>query len=41
MTTPSGERRTAVNIHVGPQSHDQFVPPPAAVVTEEPGFGGY
>lgn len=40
-TTPSGERRTAVNIHVGPQSHDQFVPPPAAVVTEEPGFGGY
>ena len=40
-TTPSGERRTAVNIRVGPQSHDQFVPPPGAVVTEEAGFGGY
>jgi hypothetical protein len=39
-TTPSGERRTAVNIHLGPQSQDQFVPPPTAVVTEEPGFGG-
>ncbi|HTM24586.1 MAG TPA: hypothetical protein VL225_05280 [Vicinamibacterales bacterium] len=41
MTTPSGERRTAVNIHLGPQPHDQFAPPPGAIVTEEPGFGGY
>ena len=40
-TTPSGERRAAVNIQIGRQSHDQFVPPPGAVVTEQPGFGGY
>jgi hypothetical protein len=41
LNTPSGERRTAVNIRIGPQPHEQFLPPPGAVVTEEPGFGGY
>ena len=39
--TPTGERRTAVNIRVGPQPHEQFLPPAGAAVTEEPGFGGY
>jgi hypothetical protein len=38
---PSGERRTAVNIRVGPQTHEQFLPPPGAAVTEQPGFGGF
>ena len=41
FTTPSGERRQAVNIRTGAQDHDQFLPPAAAVVTQEPGFGGY
>ena len=41
INTPSGERRTAVNIRIAPQPHEQFLPPPGAVVTEEPGFGGY
>lgn len=39
--TPTGERRTAVNIRIGPQPHEQFLPPPGASVAEEPGFGGY
>jgi hypothetical protein len=39
--TPNGEHRSAVNIKVGPQEHDQFVPPPGALVTEQPGFGGF
>jgi hypothetical protein len=39
--TLTGERRTATNIHVGPQSHDQFLPPPGAIVTEQPGYGGF
>lgn len=41
ITTFSGERRTAVNIRLGEQPHDQFLPPPGAVVTEQPGYGGY
>jgi hypothetical protein len=41
FSIPSGERRSAVNIKVGPQPHDQFLPPPGAVVTEQPGFAGF
>jgi hypothetical protein len=36
----SGETRTAVNIRIEPQPHDQFLPPPNAAVAEQPGFGG-
>jgi hypothetical protein len=39
-TSPFGERRTAANIRVGPQTHDQFLPPPGAAVAEEPGYAG-
>jgi hypothetical protein len=41
ITTPSGERRTAVNIRLGEQPHEQFLPPPGALVIERPGYGGY
>jgi hypothetical protein len=41
LTTPSGERRVAANIKVAPPPHEEFLPPPGAVVTEQPGFGGY
>ena len=41
FVTPSGERRTAANIRVGPQAPEQFLPPPGAAVAEEPGFGGF
>ena len=40
-TTPTGERRAAANIRLGAQTHEQFLPPPGAVVAEEPGFGGF
>ena len=41
FVTPTGERRTATNIRVGPQAHEQFLPPPGAVVTDQPGYGGF
>jgi hypothetical protein len=41
LDLPSGERRTAVNIRLSPQSHEQFLPPPGAAVAEEAGFGGF
>ena len=41
VTMPTGERRTAANIKVGPQPHEEFLPPSGAVVTPQPGFGGY
>jgi hypothetical protein len=40
-TTFSGETRTAVNIRVEPQLHDQFLPPRDAAVAEQPGYGGF
>ena len=40
-TMPTGERRTAVNIRVGPQPQDLFLPPEGATLTEVPGFGGF
>jgi hypothetical protein len=41
VTTPTGERRVAANIKVAPQPHEEFLPPPGALVTEQPGFGGF
>jgi len=41
LTTFAGETRTAVNIKAGPQSHDQFLPPPGAAIADQPGFSGY
>lgn len=41
VTLPSGEKRTLVNLKLGPQAHESFVPPEGALITSQPGFSGF
>jgi hypothetical protein len=40
-TSPSGETTTAFHIKVGAVDHREFEPPPGAVASERPGYGGF